>query len=276
MKKQTIYVVAGPTASGKSNWALSLAKDKKGQIVNADAFQVYQDLRVLTARPDISDEQNISHFLYGYADSKTQVNAFDWLKKIQEILPELSCPIVVGGTGLYIHILMNGMSPIPDIPSEIREFVRQMSDEERGKRLKNTECPLDPQRQKRYLEVLLATGKPVSYFQSLPNIHITKADFKPILIQPPREVVYENCEKRLDDMLKNGAIEEVQNLIKHKATGGVIKAIGVPELTRFIQGEISLDEAKNQILLSTRHYAKRQMTWFRHQYPAEQIITEVK
>ncbi len=272
MKKQTIYIIAGPTASGKSKLAMALADSYHGQIVNADAFQVYQGLRVLTARPSREEEAQYPHFLYGYADNNTQVSMADWLKKLKGILPELSCPIVVGGTGLYIHALMEGISQIPDIPEEIRSFVRQMSDEERVQRLKKIHCPLDPQRQKRALEVLLATGKTLEYFQQLGNKKVIEAEFKTILVMPPREEVYQKCAQRLEEMIQQGAVQEVENLLKSNACGGVMKAIGVDALTRYLKKEISLDEAKEQILLSTRHYVKRQMTWFRHQYAAQVVL----
>ena len=272
MKKQKIYIVAGPTASGKSELALKLAEHKKGQIVNADAFQVYQGLRVLTARPSIKEEAQVPHFLYGFVDNQTQISVFDWLKKVSEILPDLSCPIVTGGTGMYIHALINGINQMPEIPEEIRQFVRQMDDEERIQRLKNNECPLDPQRQKRALEVLLATGKPISYFQNQPNIQLVKADFVPILLQPSREIIYKKCADRLEKMFESGAIEEVKNLLKSKACGGVMKAIGVPEIIQYLNHNISLEEAKEKILLSTRHYAKRQRTWFNHQYAPKMVL----
>lgn len=272
MKEQTIYVIAGPTASGKSGLALALAEKIKGQIVNADASQVYQGLRVLSARPDEKEEAQCPHYLYGYADNQTQVNMADWLRRAKEIIPSLSCPIVVGGTGLYLNALIKGISQIPEIPEEIRSFVRQMPDEERKQRLKEVGCPVDPQRQKRVLEVLLTTGKTMEYFQKLGNKKVIQGDFKTILLQPPREEVYQNCAKRLEIMLAQGAIQEVESLLKSGASGGVLKAIGVPELTRYLKNEISLLQAKELILLATRHYAKRQRTWFRHQFPALAVL----
>ncbi len=272
MKKQTIYVIAGPTACGKSQFALKLATEKQGQIVNADAFQVYQGLKILTARPSKSAEKKISHFLYGYADNQTQVSVFDWLKKIQEVVPSLSCPIIVGGTGLYLSALIDGISPMPSIPAEIRQKVRQMSPEERVSLLKNTDYPVDPQRQKRALEVLLTTKKPITYFNQLPKQCVLQADFKKILLMPPRELIYQRCADRLEQMIQQGAINEVQNLLQQKATGGVMKAIGVPELTQYLQQTLSLEQAQQKILLATRHYAKRQMTWFRHQYQADYVL----
>lgn len=265
MTKQKIDIVVGPTASGKSGFALKRALENKGQIVNADAFQVYSDLRILTARPSVEDEQTVPHYLYGYADCQTQENVQSWLEKTAQILPTLSHPIVVGGTGMYINALINGINEMPDIPHEIRQKVRQMSMDEISSLLRGQEVFSDPQRQKRALEVFLTTGKPITYFQNQPPKKIIQAEFNIILVQPDREIIYQNIEKRLGQMLTDGAIEEVHNLLKKKAKGGVMKAIGVKEIVSYLKKEISLEDVQNQILLATRHYAKRQMTWFRHQ-----------
>lgn len=272
MIKQKINIIVGPTASGKSKVALEYAQKKDGQIVNADAFQVYQDLRVLTARPSIEDEKIVPHYLYGYADCQTQENVQSWLKKIVQILPTLSHPIVVGGTGMYINALINGINKMPDIPDEIRQKVRQMSINEVRSLLIGQEIFPDPQRQRRALEVFLTTGKTIAYFQNQPLNKMIDADFNIILVQPDREIVYKNIEKRLDQMIKDDAIKEVDNLLKKKANGGVMKAIGVKEITQYLKNECSLEEVQNQILLATRHYAKRQMTWFRHKIVPDEKI----
>ena len=265
MIKQKIDVIVGPTASGKSGYALKIAQKTSGQIVNADAFQVYRDLRILTARPTVEDEGKVPHYLYGYADCQAQVNVQSWLEEVVQILPTLSHPIVVGGTGMYINALVKGINKMPNIPDEIRKKVRQMSIDEVGSLLKGQEVFPDPQRKKRALEVFLTTGKPITYFQNQAPIRMVDAEFNIILVQPDRDVIYENIEKRLEQMMLNGAIKEVDNLLKKNATGGVMKAIGVKEFALFLKNKCSLDEVKNQIMLATRHYAKRQMTWFRHQ-----------
>lgn len=269
MSKQKIDIIVGPTASGKSGLALQRAQKTKGQIVNADAFQVYRDLRILTARPSIEDEQIVSHYLYGYADCQAQENVQSWLQKVAQILPDLSHPIVVGGTGMYINALMNGINEMPDVPNDIRQKVRQMPIGEVSSLLKGQKVFSDPQRQRRALEVFLATGKPIVYFQNLPPKKVIEADFNIILVQPERSVIYQNIENRLEQMIKNGAVEEVNNLLKMKAKGGVMKAIGVKEIAQYLKKECSFEEMQNQILLATRHYAKRQMTWFRHQLKAD-------
>ncbi len=273
MQKQKVQIIVGPTASGKSGYAMEIAQKIKGQIVNADAFQVYRDLRILTARPSIEDEQIVPHYLYGYADCQTQENVQSWLKKVCKILPQLSHPIVVGGTGMYINALINGLNEMPDIPNEIRQKVRQMPMTEIQSLLKGQNVLPDPQRQKRALEIFLTTGKPITYFQNLPLKKQIEADFEIILIQPDRKLIYNKIEQRLNIMLNSGGIEEVQKLQKMDAKGGVLKAIGVKEIIQYLEGQYSLEEMRKLILLSTRHYAKRQMTWFRHQIIPQKVIT---
>ena len=274
MKKQQVYIIAGPTASGKSGLALDLAKSIGGEIVNADAFQVYSGLQVLTARPTEAEMQGIPHHLYGYADNFTQEDVASWVKKASQTIVKIKHPVVVGGTGLYLSVLMNGMSPIPDIPPEIRNQVRSMSSGEVLSKLCKGEIPRDIQRQRRALEVLLTTGKPIEYFQNLPKEKFLDADFKTIILLPPREKLYARIETRLIQMLGQNVVGEVQELLNSSATGGVMKAIGVKELIDFIKKKCDLPTATENILLATRHYAKRQSTWFRHQMPTDAQVIE--
>lgn len=273
MKKQKINIVVGSTASGKSSLAFQMAKELSGQIVNADAFQVYSGLRVLTARPTIQDENEVPHHLYGYADNNFQENVQGWLNKACEILPSLSNPIVVGGTGMYINALINGINEMPDIPDEVRQSVRQMDIKEVRSLLKGQSVFPDPQRQRRALEVFLVTGQTIEYFQKQPSKKMIDADFYVILVQPPRQIVYDKIAKRLDVMMEQGVVQEVENLLKSNACGGVLKAIGVKEIAQFLNKELTLEQTKEQILLSTRHYAKRQMTWFRHQITPDLLMS---
>ena len=274
MKKQTVFIIAGPTASGKSGLALDLAEKIKGEIVNADAFQVYSGLQILTARPAKSEMRGITHHLYGYMDNKSQESVAGWVQKAAEVIPEIKNPVVVGGTGLYLSVLMNGLSPMPDISFDVREQVRQMDSKEVLMRLSKERVPLDIQRQRRALEVLLETGKSIEYFQNLPKKKYIDADFKRIVILPPREKLYNQIESRLIQMLSQNIVGEVQNLLASSATGGVMKAIGVKELVDFIEKKCDLPTATRRILLATRHYAKRQMTWFRHQMPPETKVVD--
>jgi len=270
--KQQVYIIAGPTASGKSGLALDLAQAINGEIVNGDAFQVYSGLQILTARPTKADMQGIPHHLYGYVDNFSQEDVAGWVQKAAEIIPEIKNPIVVGGTGLYLSVLMDGLSPMPDISEEVRGRVRAMDAQEVVAKLKKGFVPRDIQRRRRALEVFLETGKPIEYFQAQPKKKFLKADFKPVVLLPDREKLYAKIKTRLIQMLEQNIVGEVQDLLTSSATGGVMKAIGVKELTDFIEKKCDLPTAAERILLATRHYAKRQVTWFRHQMPEGTLV----
>ncbi|MBR4931847.1 MAG: tRNA (adenosine(37)-N6)-dimethylallyltransferase MiaA [Alphaproteobacteria bacterium] len=262
--ERKIYVIVGPTASGKSGLALNLAKKIKGSIVNADSMQIYKDLKILSARPDEAEMDGIPHFLYGYLDAYQANSVSDWLKRAVEKLKEVERPILVGGTGMYVSALINGLSPIPNVDPVIRETVRNMSIDDVKKQVK--ECSaIDPQRLRRALEIQLSTGKTLSYFQNLPKIKLLDANFDIFFVNPERDILYHNCNQRLVQMVNNGAIEEVRHLLNINATGGVVKAIGVPEIVEYLSGKNSFEKMVQQIQLSTRHYAKRQVTWFKNQ-----------
>jgi len=273
MKKQKIFVIGGPTASGKSSLAVRLATDLNGCVVNADSIQVYKDLRVLSARPSDEEMQGIPHYLFGYVDAWTNPSLADWLDKAKELLPDVKNPIVVGGTGLYLEALMHGVSPIPDVDLAVRERVRNMDLKEVQSLIKNPRFK-DPQRLRRALEVQLTTGKTLDYFYQLPKKKSIDADFYLIYVLPQREKVYEACEKRFVQMLQAGALEEVRHLNDIQATGGVLKAIGVPEIQAYFLGRLSKDEMIQQSVIATRQYAKRQMTWFRHHGSPRHIVTD--
>ena len=264
MNKKKICIVVGPTASGKSDFAVRMAQKINGEVVNADSMQIYKDLQIITARPTIDDMQEIPHHLYGYFDSFQTNSVQLWLDKVVPQLKQIERPVVVGGTGMYINALINGISPIPEINSEKREFVRSLSLDEVKKMVVDCSA-LDNQRLRRALEVQLSTGKPLSYFQQLPRIKMIDAEFDIYFINPKRDILYQNCNNRLIKMLQSGAIDEVQNLINMNATGSVLKAIGVPEIIAYLQNDLSYDDMCLKIQLSTRHYAKRQVTWFKHQ-----------
>ena len=274
MKKQRVFVIGGPTASGKSALAIRLAEHLDGSVVNGDAIQVYKDLSVLSARPTPEDMKKVPHYLYGEVDAWTNCSSADWLKRIQEVLPTLKNPIVVGGTGMYLDALMNGISPIPDIPVEIRKKVRYMSMEEVKSRVKDCAF-IDPQRMRRALEVQLATGKSIQYFQKLPKNKVISADFTLIHVLPPRELIYKNCAVRFEKMQEAGAIEEVQNLQRIQATGGVLKAIGINEIKAYLNHQMTASEMIEKSVIATRQYAKRQMTWFRHHGQPDTTITDI-
>ncbi len=263
--QKTIPVIVGPTASGKSIFSLKVAKRIDGEIINADSLQVYKDLQILSARPSQIEQNGIPHHLYGYMTANETCSVMGWLNNVKNIINQIKNPIFIGGTGLYIKALTEGISPMPDIPEEIREKVRNMDIEEVKSKVKDS-LATDPQRLRRALEVELSTGKPFSYFQSLEKIKIIDKEFKIFFLNPPRKLLYERCDNRFIQMLTQGAIEEVKHLIEIQATGGVTKAIGVKQITKWINGEISNKEMIEEACKETRHYAKRQITWFKNQF----------
>jgi len=271
MKK--MYAVMGPTASGKSDFAINLAQKVGGEIVNTDSLQVYEDVPLLTAKPTNEDMSVVPHHLYGFMDAFSKCNVAFWLEKVKEIIDGIETPIFVGGTGMYFKILLEGIHDIPEIPDDVRTFVRSLSDEERKARL-GEDAPLDPQRQMRALEVLEATGKPLSYWHAQPVHKPIDGTFESILILPERQTLYERCNKRFQKMINAGALSEVKTLLEKNPdkTGGVFQAIGVKELSGFLLGEISIDDAILKASQATRNYAKRQYTWFKHQIQADKIL----
>ena len=271
MKK--ITVIFGPTASGKSGLALQIAQQINGCIVNADAIQTYQDLSLISARPQPEETQLVPHHLYGYLDAWTQGTVQDWLERVVPVLEQEENPVLVGGTGLYLSSLINGINEIPTIDNDVRKHVRDMPIDEVKSKVKDCFFT-DPQRLRRALEVQLSTGKNIKYFQNQPKKKIIQADFTTIFLNPPRERLYQNCELRFHQMIEQGGIEEVKLLMDKKPTGGVLKAIGVPEIILYLQGNISKEDMCRQAILSTRHYAKRQITWFRHQLKADLTLTD--
>lgn len=286
----TVLVIAGPTASGKSGLALRVAEELNGVVINADSMQVYGDLRVLTARPSAEDEARVPHKLYGYLDGAEACTAAAWSERvvgeIQVAHAAGHLPIIVGGTGLYLKALMEGLSELPDIPSDVRAKARRMrleqgiealyaslqeKDPDGAAKLK----PKDRQRVLRAWEVVEATGTPLHVWQAkaVPSPPI-RATFHTVLFQPEREDLYAACNSRFDTMLELGALEEVEALMARNLDPGlpVMKALGVPDLAAFLCGEVSREEAVTKAQQRTRNYAKRQTTWFRTQFHASETI----
>jgi tRNA dimethylallyltransferase len=272
-------VIAGPTASGKSRFAVELAKRINGEIVNADALQLYVDLRVVSARPTLADMGGISHHLYGTWDGCEAASAAHWrtlaIATLSRIWEKGHVPIVVGGTGLYLRALLDGIAFVPAIPADIREAVRAMPGRDCAAALAREDPamaailnPNDGQRLARALEVVRATG------QSLRSFHGPQADGLAQSAQivatrrlPDRTLLYERCDARLEQMITDGALEEVRALADRRLTPDlpVMKAVGVPEFLAHVRGETDLPGALAAAKLATRHYAKRQYTWFRNQ-----------
>jgi len=287
MSQAPVVIIAGPTASGKSGLAMELAETLTGTVVNADSMQIYRDLRVLTARPSTDDEARIPHLLYGYRDATELGSAAEWARdavaSIETIRAIGRRPIVVGGTGLYLRTLMEGIAPIPDVPDDIRTFARARHKAigaaafhaELAARDPDTAARLpagDSQRVLRAWEVYEATGRALSDWHRDP-VPPTGLDFRVIALLPPREELYRRCEDRFAEMLDAGALEEVRALAERAARENldpalpIFKALGYPALSDHLRGVMTLDEAAAKSQQQTRNYAKRQVTWLRHQLP---------
>jgi tRNA dimethylallyltransferase len=289
MAEQPVIVVAGPTASGKSGLAMDLAERLEGTVINADSMQVYRDLRILTARPSPADEDRVPHLLYGERDATEAGSAADWAAvahaAIQAVIDAGRRPILVGGTGLYLKALMEGLAPIPEVPGDIRlraqTHRREIGDVAFHNELATRDPviadrlhPGDSQRVLRAWEVVEATGRPLSDWQAEP-VPAPDTAFRVLVIEPPRDELYRNCDSRFLDMIEAGAIDEVKMLTARAETEGldpalpIFKALGYPPLASFLAEETTLDAAIIGAQQQTRNYAKRQTTWLRHQLPGE-------
>lgn len=278
-----IHIVYGPTASGKSARALDIAQREHGVIINADAMQVYRELSVLTARPKPEEEARVPHKLYGVFLASEPCSVARWLAlakdAIEQVLAENKLPVVVGGTGLYLKALMEGLSAIPDVPAAAHEEATRLYAEKGEHALQECDPELagrlnagDTQRHIRGLGVWLATGKSLCYWQQKERIPpFPEALFTGETIAIERQELYRRCDQRFLGMLEQGAIEEVRNLLSLGLSGELpaMRAVGVPELAGYLQGELTLEEAVQRAQQATRNYAKRQLTWFRHQMPVQ-------
>lgn len=285
-----VLVIAGPTASGKSGLALRIAEELNGVVINADSMQVYSDLHILTARPGAEDEARVPHILYGYLDGATACTAAAWAadaaNEIETAVAANQLPIVVGGTGLYLKALMEGLADIPEIPSEVRQAARRMRIEDGNDTLYASLKEKDPvgaaklkskdrQRILRAWEVVEATGTPLYEWQKKAQAKpLIDASYMRVLFQPQRDTLYAACNSRFEAILDAGALDEVATLIARKLDPAlpVMKALGVPELAAFLAGESSREDAVTKAKQHTRNYAKRQMTWFRGQFSASETI----
>jgi tRNA dimethylallyltransferase len=284
-----IILVAGPTASGKSSFAVKLAKKINGEVINSDSMQVYKELKVLTARPDKNIEKKIIHHLYGFQNINKKFSTGRWLKlvkkKIKEVKTKNKIPILVGGTGLYFKSLTEGLVEIPNIPIKIRNQTRYLQRNIGQKNfyskllkldplVKNQINPNDSQRSIRAFEIKKFTKKSITRW-----IHGTKslfdtASFIKIYIDFPREDLLIQIKKRINKMFKNGAINEVKkfNRFNIKKENTVNKVIGIEEIRKYLIGDSNIDETKEKIYIKTRQYAKRQSTWARGQMRSWQKV----
>jgi len=286
--KPLLALIAGPTASGKSDVAVAMAQEierggGRAVIVNADSAQVYADLMVLSARPSPEEMGGIEHRLFGEWDGAQSCSAADWAaaakREIADIHAAGGTPILVGGTGLYIRTLLDGIAPVPPIDPAIRAAVRalpvaeayaalQIEDPERAARL----APADIARVGRALEVVRSTGRTLADWQTRKEGGIAaQVQLSPAVLLPERKALYDRCDLRFARMIERGAIGEVEALRARQLDPDlpVMRAIGVPELSGFLDGKWSIEHAIALGSQATRNYAKRQFTWLRHQLPGE-------
>jgi tRNA dimethylallyltransferase len=285
-----LVVIAGPTASGKSALALRLAEAVRGTIINADSMQLYRGLRILTARPAPEDEARVPHRLYGVLDPEDRASAGRWLElaraAIGEALAEGRPALVVGGSGLYLHALLHGLAPVPEIPASVRNasearlaalggpaFHAELAarDPEMAARLR----PTDRQRLIRAYEVLLGTGRSLADWHRAPQAQVgLPLPRLGIALMPPRAALYERIARRLREMVECGGLEELRTLQQGflPADLPLMKAVAVPELLAHLAGEVDLATALERAIVRSRRYAKRQLTWLRHQLPELQRL----
>ncbi len=280
--KSKIILISGPTASGKSKFALKIAKKLNGEIINADSMQVYKELKILTARPSKIDLKRIEHHLYGFRSVKKDFSSGEWLKlakkNIKKIRDKNKIPVLVGGTGLYFKALTDGLVKIPNIPIPIRNKVRRMQNSLGQKKfylkllkndssVKNRIDPTDVQRSIRAYEVISFTKKSIFEWYKKTKPSFRNDQFIKIYIDYPKDKLISKISKRVDQMMKNGAIQEVKDFLKLnlKSDSNIFKVIGISEIRDFIDKKSSINDLKQNIVIKTRQYAKRQRTWSRGQ-----------
>lgn len=293
-KSKLIHVILGPTASGKSAHALSWARDNNGVIINCDAMQSYDALHVLTAQPSVEEQADIPHKLYGHLHPNVHYSAADWRsnaeREIENCFVNGQNPIICGGTGFYLKALMEGFSPIPEIPEELREEGISLQSElgnpkfyeelyKQDPLIEGKIDPMNTQRVVRAWEVFQYTGKSIVEWQNKPLTGAPEGyEFHVSAIFPDRELIIQKINSRFDMMVELGILDEVRTLYKRVKSGEVKsdalinKAIGFRTFCQYLDDEISLDDAIEKTKIETRQYAKRQMTWLRNQLSIDKII----
>ena len=278
MQDKEVFVIFGPTASGKSDLAKQISTKLDSPIINFDSLQVYQQLRILSSRPSSQDEKLIDHRLYGIIDGNENCTVAKWLKlakiEVENCWKEKKIPILVGGTGLYLKGLMQGISYIPDVSdSTIKNtndsFVKNganylykvLLEHNKNTKIKET----DTQRLKRSYSLLMETGHSLEEWQVKPEKIFENVNYKIILLNEDRSTIYEKAKIRFSAMIDNGAIEEVENLRKEEIdpNRSIMKAIGVREISKYLDNKYSLDDCKEEAVNKTRNYIKRQQTWIK-------------
>jgi tRNA dimethylallyltransferase len=281
--KPPLALIAGPTASGKSALALRLAEARGGTVINADSAQVYRDLRIVSARPGPEEEARVPHRLYGTRDGADACSAAGWAADAKLAIAEAHAagrlPVLVGGTGLYLRTLLEGIAPVPDIDREVRAAVRALAvaeahaalareDPEAAARIR----PSDTTRTARALEVVRSTGRTLGAWQQAKAGGIGgEVELAPLILLPPRDWLQARCDDRFETMLSDQGLAEVASLMARNlpALAPVMRAIGVREIAACLRGELTRAQALEAGRAATRQYAKRQYTWFNRQPPTE-------
>ncbi len=285
MSQKNAVLIAGPTASGKSALALEVAARTDGVVINADSMQVYRDLRIITARPTDEEMRQAPHRLYGHIGAEEIYSAGRWLREVEQEIAAAHATgktaIVIGGTGLYFSALLNGLSAVPEVSMEVRHQVRELGGSKDNEALHAMLTARDPrtaseirvsdrQRILRALEVIEATGRGLAEWREEPGVPVLDSGgYQAVFLETDREALGRRIDTRFDKMLEAGALDEVKALHARDLDPRMpaMKAHGVPWLIKYINGEISLEEAAAQGKRDTRQYAKRQETWFRNQLP---------
>ena len=281
--KPPIALIAGPTASGKSGLAVLLAEAAGGTVINADSAQIYRDLPILSAAPTDADRARAEHRLYGVRDGALPCSAADWAALAKDEIDRAhglgKLPILVGGTGLYLRTLLDGIAPVPPIAPQVRKAVRSRAVADNHAELRQLDPaaasrlnPADTARVARALEVVQSTGRTLRSWQESREGGIGGSiDLRPLVLLPPRDWLYARCDARFAAMVDQGAIEEVERLLARGLDPSmpVMRAIGVREIAAFLRGELNRDQMIAAGRHATRRYAKRQYTWFAHQPPAD-------
>jgi len=284
-----VICIAGPTASGKSAYALRVAEAMDGEIINTDALQVYSDLHVLSARPTREEMGNVPHHLFGHVAGDVRYSTGAWLRQVEPVI--LDClargktPILVGGTGLYFRALLIGMADVPAIPDQLRQETAELFERDGIEVLRQTAERLDPvatarvlghdpQRLQRIVNVAKGTGRALSTWQAETHPVVPTRFARFCVLTPPRETLYDRINARYDAMLRAGGLEEAKAVfaLNYDNSLPVMKAIGLRQLKRYFDGSGSLDEAVKDAKRESRRFAKRQMTWFRNQPPKGQFL----
>ncbi len=283
MRMPPAILIHGPTASGKTDLSIALAKELGGEIINSDAMQVYTDLSILSARPSEAEVAQAPHHMFGHVDGAERYSTGLWLKdaieRIEEIQSRGKVPILAGGTGLYLSALVHGLSKVPDVPEDIkRDTLAQIEadreaahetlslvDPEAAARIK----PLDIQRLTRALEVFYHTGKPITSFQTPEPPYFKKGEWVGFALTPDRAELYARINSRYDKMLETGAPDEARVLYERGLPSDlpIMRAHGMPGFCEYFNGKVSLEESIERGKRDTRRYAKRQFTWIAHQFP---------